>query len=62
VLFNEAPWLEPAKKSAREEQLWWDIPVEGSIAHDFSKQIFQLDLQLQSGWQTKSSPKSGNPI
>jgi len=62
LYYSEAPWLEPARKSAREEQLWWDIPLEGNTAHDFSKQISQLDLQLQQGWQTKSSPKSGNPI
>ncbi len=62
LYYSEAPWLEPKRKSAREEQLWWDIPLEGNTAHDFSKQISQLDLQLQQGWQTKSSPKSGNPI
>ena len=62
LYYSEAPWLKPKRKSAREEQLWWDIPLEGNTAHDFSKQISQLDLQLQQGWQTKSSPKSGNPI
>ena len=62
LYYSEAPWLEPARKSAREEQIWCDIPLEGSTAHDFSKQIAQLDMQLQRGWQTKSSPKTGNPI
>ena len=60
LYYTEAPWLEPNRKSAQEQLQWWDIPLEGNTAHDFSKQIAQLDMTLQRGWQTKSSPKSGN--
>ena len=62
LYYAEAPWLEPAQKSARDQQLWWDVPLEGTTVHEFSKRITQLDMQLQRGWQTKSSLKSGNPL
>ena len=62
LYYAEAPWLEPVQKSARDQQLWWDVPLEGNTVHEFSKRITQLDMQLQRGWQTKSSLKSGNPL
>ncbi len=62
LYYAEAPWLEPRRKSQREKLQWWDVPLEGGTAHDFSRQISNLDENLQRGWQTKSSPKTGNPI
>ena len=62
LYYAEAPWLEPRSKRNREKLQWWDMPLEGNTAHDFSKQIASFDEQLQRGWQTKSSEKTGNPI
>jgi hypothetical protein len=62
LYYAEAPWLEPKQPSAREKLQWSDIPLEGNTAHDFSKQIARLDDQLQRGWQTRSSERTGNPL
>ena len=56
LYYAEAPWLEPAQKSARDQQLWWDVPLEGNTVHEFSKRITQLDMQLQRCW--KQNPVS----
>jgi len=62
LYYAEAPWLQPNREATREKLHWWDIPLEGSTAHDFSKQIEKLDDRLQRGWQTTASKKTGNPI
>ncbi len=62
LYYAEAPYLEPRRTSAKEKLQWWDVPLEGESAHDFSQGIGQLDEILARGWQTKSSPKTGNPL
>lgn len=62
LYYAEAPGLTPHKESARDELQWWDVPLQGETAYDFSKQIGDLDDILQQGWQTKSSVKTGNPL
>ena len=62
LYYAEAPWLEPRRRSHKKKLQWWDMPLDGNTAHDFSKQIAQFDEQLQRGWQTRSSEKTGNPL
>ncbi len=62
LYYAEAPGLIPRKRGSLEELQWWDVPLRGDTAHDFSKQIGDLDDILQQGWQTKSSSKTGNPL
>ena len=62
LYYAEAPWLQPKKAEEQEQLQWWDVPLEGDTAHDFSRQIGDLDEILQQGWQTKSSAKTGNPL
>lgn len=62
MYYAEAPWLEPNREDNRKKLKWWDIPIKGTTAHDFSKEIANLDEVLQRGWQTKSSKKTGNPL
>jgi hypothetical protein len=62
LYYAEAPWLESANPANRDKMLWWDVPLQGNNAHAFNKQIEQLDEQLQRGWQTRSSPTTGNPL
>ena len=62
LYYAEAPWLQPRREEAQEKLQWWDIPLQGTTAHDFSRQIEKLDEQLQRGWQTRSSSKTGNPL
>ena len=62
LYYAEAPWLEPNREAVRDKVLWWDIPLPGNTAHDFSKHIETLDEQLERGWQTRSSETTGNPL
>ena len=62
LYYAEAPGLVPHQAAAKERLQWWDVPLTGATAHDFSKQIGGLDDILQQGWQTKSSAKTGNPL
>ena len=62
LYYAEAPALVPHQAAAQEKLQWCDVPLTGKTAHDFSKQIGELDDILQQGWQTKSSTKTGNPL
>ena len=59
--YSEAPWLNPFDPADRSKMRWWNIPLAGSTAHEFAQQIDALDHVLTAGWQTTSSPKTGNP-
>jgi hypothetical protein len=62
MFYAEAPTLYPALPENQERLKWWDVPLDGNSAHSFSEQIGRLDSILTEGWQTTSSPKTGNPI
>lgn len=62
LYYAEAPWLEPRSAKNKEKLQWFDVPLVGNSAHDFSRQIAGLDDMLQRGWQTKPSKKTGNPL
>jgi hypothetical protein len=40
---------------------WQEVRLTGSAVHDYSRQIEALSSTLAHGWQTKPSPKTGNP-
>lgn len=61
LYYADAPGLKPRKKEEQGDLQWWDIPLSGDTAHDFSSQIGDLDEILQKGWQTRSSASTGNP-
>lgn len=62
MFYAEAPWLYPRSPANQAKLKWWDIALDGDSAHEFSEQIHQLDHVLTDGWQTTSSPRTGNPI
>ena len=62
LYYADAPGLVPRRTDHQEDLQWWDVPLEGDTAHDFSKQIGGLDEILHKGWQTRSSPVTGNPL
>jgi len=62
LYYADAPGLVPRKAGERDSMQWWDVPLTGSTAHDFSSQILDLDEILQKGWQTRSSATTGNPL
>ncbi len=59
MYYSEAPWLRP--RSDREVK-WLDIPLEGTTAHQFGRQLRDLGGLVADGWQTQLSPTTGNPL
>jgi hypothetical protein len=41
---------------------WSEVALKGTSSHEFHQQIQGLEDILTSGWETTSSPKSGNPV
>lgn len=41
---------------------WQTVRLGGRSAHEYAEQIEALEPILEHGWQTKTSPKTGNPI
>lgn len=62
MFYSEAPWLYPNRPSQAEKLAWWDVPLNGSTAHDFNEQLESFESIINEGWQTKPSKKTGNPI
>jgi hypothetical protein len=62
MFYAEAPELFPRNAEAQAHVHWWEIGLDGSTSFEFQQQIGQLENVLAEGWQTKSSPKTGNPV
>lgn len=62
LYYAEAPWLEPSNEADKEKLEWHDVALQGTTAHDFSQEIGKLGEKLNHGWQTRSSPVTGNPL
>jgi len=62
MFYAEAPELFPKSPAFYDKVKWIDVPLKGNTAHEFFQQIHGLDDQLTEGWQTASSPKTGNPV
>lgn len=60
MAYDEAPWLSP--HSSDQPLNWHEIALEGSCAHEYGEQIEALHDVLDDGWQTRPSPKTGNPL
>jgi hypothetical protein len=62
MFYAEAPALFPRKPENQERIAWWDIGLEGTTSHEFQQQISDLEHVLSEGWQTVTSPTTGNPV
>jgi hypothetical protein len=62
MFYAEAPALYPRNADAQAEVQWWEVGLEGTTSHEFQQQVGQLEHVLAEGWQTVTSPKTGNPI
>jgi hypothetical protein len=62
MFYAEAPELFPRSPEAQAKVQWWDVPLEGSTSFEFQQQVGHLENVLAEGWQTVSSPKTGNPV
>jgi len=60
--YREAPHLTPRNEEARNQLTWTTVPLEGSTAFDFSRQIRGLYPALSDDWAVRTSPKTGNPV
>jgi hypothetical protein len=60
--YSEAPQLMPREARARAALNWHEVQLSGDSTHEYSERIEQLAATLARGWQTKPSPKNGNPI
>ena len=61
MYYFEAAGLRPKSRAAAELLNWHEIALEGDSAHAFDAQIQGLQPLLAEGWQTRPSPKTGNP-
>lgn len=62
LYYSEATRLYPKDPKSQKKLRWWKIPLEGQTAYTFDGQIRGLQPILEEGWQTRTSPKTGNPL
>lgn len=62
MAYSEAPSLWPRSATNQANLQWWEIALEGTTGHEFQAQIAKLEHQLETGWQTTTSEKTGNQI
>jgi hypothetical protein len=60
--YAEAPRLMPRDVLSAAALNWQEVRLTGNSAHEYAEQIDELEPTLNYGWQTKPSPKSGNPV
>ncbi|MEY4762152.1 MAG: hypothetical protein RLZZ200_2008 [Pseudomonadota bacterium] len=60
--YAEAPRLLPRDVQAAAAFNWQEVRLTGTSSHDYAEQIEALGATLAYGWQTKPSPKTGNPV
>jgi hypothetical protein len=60
--YSEAPRLMPRDIHAAAALNWHEVRLKGQTSNSYSEQIEELATTLAFGWQTKPSPKTGNPV
>jgi len=60
--YSEAPKLMPGNVNAAAALNWHEIRLQGETSYEYGEQIQALDHLLVDGWQTRVSPRSGNPM
>jgi hypothetical protein len=60
--YVEAPRLMPRDNQMAAALNWQEARLTGHSAHEYMEQIEELGSLLADGWQTKTSPTSGNPV
>lgn len=60
--YAEAPRLMPRDAQAAAALNWQEVRLTGNSAHEYAEQIEELSPTLDYGWQTRPSPKTGNPV
>ena len=60
--YAEAPRLMPRDTQLAAALNWENVRLTGTTAHEYAEQIEGLATKLASGWQTRPSAKTGNPL
>jgi hypothetical protein len=60
--YAEAPRLMPRDAQLAAALNWQEVRLTGTSAHEYAEQIEELGPTLTYGWQTKPSPRTGNPV
>lgn len=60
--YVDAPGLMPSKLDNASDLNWHVVRLTGQSSHQYVEQIESLGPMLTHGWQTKPSPKTGNPV
>ncbi len=60
--YSEAPRLMPRDIQSAAALNWHEVRLKGQTSHEYAEQIDELAATLAFGWQTKPSPKTGNPV
>jgi hypothetical protein len=61
LTYAEAPRLMARDLQEATSLNWQEVRLSGGSAHEYAEQIEELGPVLAHGWQTKPSPKTGNP-
>jgi hypothetical protein len=62
MFYSEAPSLFPKSPANQARVSWSEAVLDGTTSHAFHEQIAGLEHVLEDGWQTITSPTTGNPI
>ena len=62
MLYAEAPSLWPRSEEAQSKLNWREVALEGTSAYEFDLQLRELQDTVREWWQTRPSPRTGNPI
>ncbi len=60
--YAEAPRLMPRDTQAAAALSWREVRLTGNSSDEYAEQIEELGPALAYGWQTKTSPRTGNPV
>lgn len=62
LAYAEAPWLRPSDVNAAAALNWQRVELDGTSAFEYGQQLSSIDDFLVDAWQTRASPKTGNPL
>ena len=62
LMYRDAPGLEPSDPEQRGLLNWQVVRLAGGSAFEFGEQIEALAPVLAHGWETRPSPRTGNPV
>jgi hypothetical protein len=60
--YAEAPRLMPRDVQSAAALNWQEVRLTGATSHEYAEQLEELGATLGYGWQTKPSPRTGNPV